>query len=75
MKPSEIKTIQEAAGILMVSGATGAGALEEAALALSAQLTQWLAQRLRTDAQQSTVRNAARKAAESSAAPPLRKSA
>lgn len=51
MKPTEIKALQNAASILMLEGAPGTTPLDEAALGLSAQLMQWLAQRLRADAQ------------------------
>jgi hypothetical protein len=50
MKPSDVKTLQAAAGLLMVNGSTGAGEMEQAALGLSSQLSSWLAAKLRADA-------------------------
>lgn len=75
MNTKDIGTLYDAARLLMISGAAGTSALDEAALGLSGQLMNWLAQRLRADADQQKVRSGARKAATPEAPLPLRKSA
>jgi hypothetical protein len=79
MKASEIETIQRTAALLMLAGAASESALDEAALAISTQLTNWLAQRLKADAQKATIRTAAKASATKpdgvNPAAPFRKSA